>query len=154
MITKLDYKINYQALNLGHSYYDYDIDDTFIHYYNPNFDEMRDVFIHIKIDLLKTETCAELFINLKGSYNVLCDRCLSFMKIDIDKNDYLIFKEGIGEDDETIIYISQGTEFIDLRPHIYDFIALSMPMRHVHNDESDCDQEMLNKLKEYLIEDY
>jgi hypothetical protein len=24
----------------------------------------------------------------------------------------------------------------------------------VHNDESDCDQEMLNKLKEYLLEDY
>jgi sphingosine kinase len=40
------------------SYYDYDIDDTFIHDYNHNFVEMRDVFIHIKIDLLKTETCA------------------------------------------------------------------------------------------------
>lgn len=153
MKNKSDYLINYQSLKLGHTYYNYDVDDNFMQDYNPDFIALKDLSMHIDVDLLKEETSAQLFINLKGSYNVECDRCLHDLQIDIAQDDYLIFKEGKGEDDDTITYISPDINFIDLQPFLYDFIALSIPMKHVHDDESNCDQEMLNKLKEYLIED-
>ncbi|HOB27286.1 MAG TPA: DUF177 domain-containing protein [Bacteroidales bacterium] len=153
MKNKSGYIINYQALKLGHTFYNYDVNDDFMHDYNPDFIAFKDLSMHISIDLLKEETSAQLFINLTGSYYVECDRCLHDLKIDVAQDDYLIFREGNGEDDETITYISPNTNFINLQPFIYDFIALSIPMRHVHDDEANCDQEMIKKLKEYLIEE-
>ena len=39
---------------------------------------------------------------------------------------------------------------LDLAPLIYDFIALAIPIQHMHA-EGECDVEMMNKLNSYMV---
>lgn len=92
-----------------------------------------------------------LNISITGTAKVECDRCLDDMQIDIDCNENLKIQFADRfEDSDDIIYVPQSQTEIDLWPFVYDFIALDIPLVHVHPD-GQCNQEMLNRLSQYMV---
>lgn len=104
-----------------------------------------------KYTATKVPVGLELNFYIKGVAIVECDYCLDDMQIDIDLNESLKIEfSDHDEDDDDIVYVSKDKTEIDLWPFIYDFIALAIPLTHTHK-EGECNQEMLNTLKRYMV---
>ena len=62
---------------------------------------------------------------------------------------YLKYGAEKGDEDEDVIIITKNDSEFDLSDLIYEYITLSLPIHRTHKDESECNQEALEKLKGY-----
>ena len=83
---------------------------------------------------------------------VSCDRCLDDMQISISTEKEILVKEGKGESDDQIIFVSSSDYELDVEPLLYDLLILEVPYRKVHK-EGECNEMMMAKLKELLIDE-
>ncbi len=95
------------------------------------------------------EGCFDLRFHVHGEVTVLCDRCLDEMLQPVDTEDSLVVKYGeeySEEDDYVTIPESEGT--VDVAWFIYEFIALALPIKHVHAPGK-CNRAMIDMLNEH-----
>ena len=96
---------------------------------------------------------------LEGDVELICDRCLENYFQPIQGNYPMIvkFTDEFTEDSDEIIYLPQGDPQVNVAKLIYEFLVVSVPVRHVHPDDEDgnslCDPEMLQKIEELEIRD-
>jgi uncharacterized metal-binding protein YceD (DUF177 family) len=93
-----------------------------------------------------------LNIHTEGTVHVPCDRCLADMELRIDTTDDLVVKFGteyMDEGDYVVVPEEEGT--IDIAPLIYEFVALSMPIKRVHQP-GECDPAMMEILNQHLAD--
>ncbi len=90
----------------------------------------------------------KLAFNIAGSITIQCDRCLDDMEQDIDTEGQIIAKFGdeYSEDDEYVI-VSEDDGVLDVAWLIYEFIALNIPIQHVHAPGK-CNRAMTERLEE------
>ena len=106
----------------------------------------------LQVSLLVTMTSGqyELDFQIEGEVAVICDRCLDEMIQPVECSDQLLVKFGeeyYEQDDLIIVPEEEGT--INVAWYIYEFIALSIPMKHIH-EPGQCNEEMLKKLSKHL----
>lgn len=91
---------------------------------------------------------------MEGTVKVLCDRCLSEMDQEISCEESLTVKfgEDKSEEDDRLVVVSEEEGEIDLSWYMYEFIALQIPIRHIH-EAGECDEEMVKTLKKHLAVD-
>ena len=87
--------------------------------------------------------------SIQGKVFTSCDRCNDPLELPV-KGDYqLVFKFGTeAEDDESLVVLHPDTYEIDLTPHLYEFVTVSLPARIVH-PKGECNEEMIELLKQY-----
>jgi uncharacterized metal-binding protein YceD (DUF177 family) len=96
-------------------------------------------------------------LKIKGKVELQCDRCLENYRQKIkQKTDFFVkFGEKEFEEGENVIWILPEENHLNLAQLIYEYVILSIPLRHVHpkneNGERECNKEMLNKLKNYMV---
>lgn len=90
----------------------------------------------------------ELTFHITGSVIVQCDRCLDDMTQDIVADGRIIakFGEEYSEDDEYVT-VPEDDGVLDTAWLIYEFVALSIPVKHVHAPGK-CDRAMIEMLEE------
>lgn len=109
--------------------------------------------VKIDIEARKNNAGVNLLMQIKGTVEVSCDRCLENCPIEIDFSDSLSIREGQDEEEDelNIMWISSTDREVDLSLYIYESIALELPYQRVHgqdeNGESLCNKEMLAKFK-------
>lgn len=110
--------------------------------------EIQSGNVNVVISLRKAEGCFDMQVNAKGFVVVTCDRCLDDMEQSIEANNRFIVKLGISdsEDDESIT-VDENEGMLDLLWVIYESIALSVPIKHVHAPGK-CNAAMTEKLDE------
>lgn len=93
------------------------------------------------------DSCFRLDIELSGEVEVLCDRCLAPLKLEVEASDTIRVKEddGIESDDDDLMVMAPAETGVDIEWRLYELIALSLPMQRVH-DDGECDQKMLDIL--------
>jgi DUF177 domain-containing protein len=154
----MNYKIELQKLNLGHSKQDFKINGNFFEEFN--YSDIKNADITIKTDIEAKSTSVSLEFHIEGSLEVECDVCLDNFKLKIESTKNLFLRisdrnEGVEEqlEDENKITISKTKEFIDLEKHFFDFIVLSLPMKKTHplneDENRTCNPEFLLKLEEF-----
>ncbi|EHG24112.1 hypothetical protein HMPREF9332_00313 [Alloprevotella rava F0323] len=83
-------------------------------------------------------------ISLQGSINVLCDRCLDELSIDIDTSD--VVRVSYGDEAETTDYdlkfVPHNSNMYNIAWDIYEIAVTSLPLERVH-PEGKCDKDML-----------
>ena len=86
-----------------------------------------------------------------GMVWVPCDRCLDDMELPISSSDKLMVKFGheYAEEGENLIVIPEEEGEINVAWFMYEFIALSIPMKHVHAPGK-CNKAMTSKLSKHL----
>ncbi len=96
-----------------------------------------------------------LALDLEGTVELTCDRCLELYNQPVQKKAHIWIKfgENIQEDGDDVIWLNPEDYQINLAQIIYEYIILSIPLKHVHPSDhegkSSCNPEMLKKLKEY-----
>ena len=92
----------------------------------------------------------EMNFQVEGVVMVPCDRCLDDMEIPIDTHNRLVVKFGkeYAEESDEVVVIPEDEGAINLAWFLYEFIALAIPMKHVHAPGK-CNKAMSSKLKKH-----
>ena len=149
MATLEQYIIDLKALQDDTAHVEYSIDDSFFALLETS--EFQKGNAHVSVDIKRLADSFEMNFQIDGHVVVICDRCLDEMEQEISTADRLFVKYGSdyadGGDEVVIIPEDEGT--INVAWFIYEFMALAVPMRHVHPD-GECNPEMMKKLSAHL----
>ncbi len=128
---------------------EYNLDDDF--FKKIDSPEVKKGLVKAHINVEKKATAFELQFKLDGYVNVPCDRCLDDMEQAIHHQDKLMVKFGERFSEENEIVIVPETEgAINVAWFLYEFIILSIPIKHVHAPGS-CNKTMASKLKKHMV---
>lgn len=146
------YKIPLKDLSAGTHVYEYDLDnDYFRDIEGPEVPKGK---AHAIVEVKKNSQSFELKFYIKGVVQILCDRCLEEMDQEIDAQDKLMVKfgEDYGEEGDSLIIVPEEEGEINIAWYLYEFIALNIPIRHVH-PIGKCSKVMVSKLRRHLAHD-
>lgn len=147
------YNIAFKGLKEGNHLFDYHIRNSFFELFENSLIEEAEADVTISLE--KRNTFMSLHLDLKGSARLTCDRCLDQYDQEIANKADLIIKFGdYGyEDSDEVIWLHPEDYQFNVAQIIYDYIVLGIPLKHIHPDRQDgsseCNPEMLEKLKEY-----
>ena len=128
--------------------YQYQLDNAF--FLDLDAPEVQKGQVNVTLKVRKTSGVYQLDFQTEGEVVVICDRCLDEMEQPIETTDRLKVKLGAEyseEDDMVIVPEEEG--YINVAWFIYEFIALSIPMKHVHAPGK-CNKDMVTKLSKHL----
>jgi uncharacterized protein len=151
------YTIPISGLKEGLHYYDFEINKEFFDQFEES--EIKEGSLTAVVDASKLKTHLDLSVRIKGSVNILCDRCLEEFRQLVSCENKLLVKFGRVSDfsDPDIITLPADEHELDLRQYFYECIILALPIQRMHpadkSGKSACDPEMLNKLKEHIAVD-
>ncbi len=149
------YEINFSGLIDGIHLFDFSADKRFFAEFEET--EIEEGAIDIQVELEKRSAYLRLNFFISGEVELICDRCLGkFMQKVQSVTPILVkFSDTENEDTDEVVYLQQGEHKISIGKLIYEFVVLSIPIRHVHpedeNGRSLCDQEMLKKIEEHSV---
>ena len=151
------YTIPFSGLKEGKHLFDFTADQRFFAGFEES--EIEKGSVNIQVELEKRSTYLRLTFMLEGEVELICDRCLEAYLQPIKSSNIMLvkFSETETDDGDEVIYIHPGSYQVEVAKLIYEFIVLSIPIRHVHPEDQDgnslCDPEMLKKLDEYKAND-
>ena len=128
--------------------YEYQLDNQF--FMDLDAPEVQKGQVDVSLKVRKTSGIYQLDFHTEGVVIVTCDRCLDEMEQPIETDDRLKVKLGIDFSEiDDIVVVPEEDGYINVAWFIYEFIALSIPMKHVHAPGK-CNKEMVNKLSKHL----
>ena len=149
------YEINFSGLSEGIYLFDFSADRRFFAEFDES--EIEEGAVEIHVELEKRSAFMRLNFFISGEVELVCDRCLGNYMQKVESRTPMLVKfiDTETEDTDEVIYLHEGENKINVGKLIYEFIVLSIPIRHVHpednNGNSLCDQEMLKKIDEYKV---
>ncbi|GHS91762.1 hypothetical protein FACS1894203_3070 [Bacteroidia bacterium] len=106
----------------------------------------------VKVNLTVKESAGvyELNFVIDGTIIIPCDRCLDDMDFPVTTTNRLIVKLGkdYSEESDEIVIIPESEGVINLAWFIYEFIVLTIPIKHVHAPGK-CNKTMTSTLKKH-----
>ena len=91
--------------------------------------------VEVKLTVHRTSGAYELTFRLSGYLVLPCDRCLGDMQQPIETEQTLKARLGDGYDDDgELVTVPYADGTLDTAWHLYEMIALQIPLRHVHAD--------------------
>lgn len=109
--------------------------------------EVRGGEVESTVKVSRKNGCFEVTFLSEGEVVVDCSRCLDPVSLPVSTEDKLIVKLGevfLDEGDDIVI-IPEFSQKFDVAWHIYEFIALTIPVQHTH-PEGECNKEMMQRL--------
>ncbi|MDH6341788.1 uncharacterized metal-binding protein YceD (DUF177 family) [Parabacteroides sp. PFB2-12] len=142
------YKIDLKNLPQGVHEYRYLLDNMF--FVNIDGDEVQKGKVDVVLTLKRTSVAFEMDFELSGTVMVPCDRCLDDMELPVETKSRLVVKFGkeYAEESDEIVVIPEEEGAINLAWFLYEFVALAIPMKHVHAPGK-CNKSMSSKLKKH-----
>jgi uncharacterized metal-binding protein YceD (DUF177 family) len=144
------YSIPLTGLKDGGHLYEFEVDDDLFAKFEES--EIRKGSLKAVASLVKRSTHMELKLDITGSVELICDRCLEPYLQKVDTTGKLVIKYGEQweEVDDEVLMIPYGESILDLTQLIYEFSHLGLPIQKVHgedkDDKSECDPEMLKRI--------
>ena len=111
--------------------------------------EIRHGKLSVELTIERKSSLFELTFVTEGTVTVPCDICLEDMDQSIETEDKLVarFGEEYSEDDD-LVTVSKDEGILDVSWFIYEFIALDIPIKHVHAPGK-CNRDMVKALEEH-----
>jgi uncharacterized metal-binding protein YceD (DUF177 family) len=145
-----DYIIKFTSLKDGFHNFSYKIENKFFEHIE--YSETKEAELVVDLSLEKKSTMMILNFEIKGKIKVMCDRCTDDFFTEIESYDELIYRFGTEElGDEKVIVIYPKEIEIDITHPIYEFISLALPIKRLHDDENDCNKDMIEDISKYLL---
>lgn len=151
-----EFEIAFVGLKPGPHVYDYEIGDLFFESYQQQ--EFTRVNARVKLTLDKNPSFLLLKFEVGGKVDVTCDRCGSFLPLDLWDEFNLVVKlvdnpdeMNATEEDPDVYFISRTESHLFVGDWIFEFINLSIPMQRMCSEKEmggpHCNQEVLEMLK-------
>lgn len=148
----MPYTIDLNKLKSDCSSFDYKIDDAF-------FDGVENSLIHhgeLEAKVIVEKKAGDIFhlsMDICGNVAVPCDRCLDDVIIPINVEEEMKVKLGrMDEETDEFLVVTENNPVLEVGNLLYDYIVVAVPIQHVH-DEGQCNEDMVEHLKNYLVED-
>lgn len=144
------YKVILKTLEVGTHTFTYDLDNEYFKKIDSPEVQRGKVAATATVNYNGTEY--EILFQLEGVIMIPCDRCLDDMEWTVNQKSKLIVKFGkaYAEESDEIIVIPEDEGEINLAWFLYEFIALSIPVKHVH-PSGKCNKLMSTKLKKHMV---
>lgn len=149
------YSIQFSGLSEGMHLFDFSVDKRFFAEFEES--EIEEGSVHIQIEMEKRSTYLRLNFLISGEVELICDRCLENYMQPVESHYPMLvkFSDTETDDNDEVIYLNSGDHQLNVAKLIYEFIVLSIPIRHVHPEDEEgnslCDPEMLKKIDEYRV---
>ena len=106
--------------------------------------------VNVTLKITHKTASFELLFRTTGSVYVSCDRCLDDIEMPVESDSRLIVKLGkeYAEESDEVLVISEDDGTLNLAWFLYEFVALAIPMKHVH-PPGKCNRTMTSKLKKH-----
>ena len=142
------YKIPLKSLPEGTQNYEYHLDDQF--FKNIDGPEVQRGSVDVALSVKRTGGTFELKFAINGIILIPCDRCLDNMDFEVATNEHLFVKFGseYSEENDDVVIVPEAEGEIDIAWFLYEFIALTIPLKHVH-PAGKCNKTMSMKLKKH-----
>ncbi len=142
------YKVDLKNLSPGVHEFEYILENKF--FVDIDGDEVQKGKVKVNLTVKRSSMVFDMNFQLEGVVYVPCDRCLDDMDLPISAKNKLIVKFGkeYAEESDEIVIIPEAEGEINLAWFIYEFIALTIPMKHVHAPGK-CNKAMSSKLKKH-----
>lgn len=140
------FKIDLKSLSDEVTTLEWDLDDSYFAALDET--EVESGALHVSLSIRKASGFFELQFHTVGTIEITCDRCLDLMEQPINTDNRLVVKFGgtTSEDDDTVI-VDEDEGILDTSWFIYEFIALAIPIQHVHATGK-CNPAMTRALEE------
>ncbi len=150
------YTIQFKGLKDGFHTFELEIDNKFFEFF-ANKDIERGS-VKAEIILEKKPGLLQFNIFLKGTVNVVCDRCLDFFDFTFEFSGSLFVKftqNMTASGDPDLIFLDTDAYEVDLAQYLYESVTLSLPYRKVHpggkKAKANCNPEMLAILNKIAV---
>ena len=142
------YKVELKNMLSDTCVYKYRLDSQF--FAEIDSPEIQKGELDVTLNVKRTSGVYQLDFQTMGTVIVTCDRCLDEMEQPVESSDTLKVKLG-GEFSEVgdIVIIPEEDGYINVAWFIYEFITLSIPIKHVHA-LGKCNKDMVHKLNKHL----
>ena len=139
-------KIDLKSLKEEESSLEFDLGDQYFEALDDA--EVKKGSLHVSVSIRKATGFFELLFHTAGTVIIPCDRCLDDMEQPVETDNCLIVKLGseFSEEDEVIV-VPENEGILDTSWLIYEFVALVIPIRHVHAPGK-CNAAMTEALEE------
>jgi uncharacterized metal-binding protein YceD (DUF177 family) len=113
-------------------------------------DDIQKGKVKVNLTVRKSAGVYELNFSIDGTIIIPCDRCLDDMDFPVTTTNRLIVKLGkdYSEESDEIVIIPESEGVINLAWFIYEFIVLTIPIKHVHAPGK-CNKTMTSTLKKH-----
>jgi uncharacterized metal-binding protein YceD (DUF177 family) len=144
------YKVDLKNLSPGVHTFEYLLGNKF--FMDIDGDEVQKGKVKVLLDVKRSQVMFEMNFQIEGIVLVPCDRCLDEMELPVESKNRLVVKFGkeYAEENDEIVVIPEDEGAINLAWFLYEFIALTIPMKHVHPPEK-CNKAMSSKLKKHSV---
>jgi len=150
MAGKRKYIISYSGLSIGKHEYEFNLNDKFFE--ELDYSEIKKGDVRIDVRLNKQSSMLMLDFIVRGDVTVPCDRCGDDCKVKLKGEYQLTVKFAGGATDapmeDDLLTLSANDGELDIAHYLYEYTILSLPAKRVHAKESDCNQDVIKKLKE------
>jgi uncharacterized metal-binding protein YceD (DUF177 family) len=140
------FKIDFKELTSEETTVEWDLDKDFFSALDTP--EVGSGALHVSLSIRKASGFFELLFHTVGTVDIVCDRCLDLMEQPIAADNRLVVTLGStsSEEDDTIV-VDEKDGTLDTSWLIYEFIALAIPIKHVHAPGK-CNPAMTKALEE------
>ncbi len=148
------FEIAFVGLPSGVHEFLFDIGDDFFVCFEGSLIKKAKLSASLLLD--KMNNRIDLRFVVQGKVELECDRCLEkyLQEINVDKELFVKFGDQWEEQSDEIIIIPFNESHIDVSQYFYEFIILSLPIRHLHpggeKKEDNCDEQTLKEIQKYL----
>ena len=139
--------IRFSGLKPGRYNYGFTLTDEFFEGFEN--DEIVSGNVKIDVEMERMERMLMFTFSLCGEVTTLCDRCLGELKVPIEGEEHLCvrFSDTETTDDEDVAVLPESAFELDLTQWLYEYVAVRIPMQHIHPD-GECDPEVTKFIKE------
>ena len=136
-------------MSIGTHQYEFHLDNLF--FKNIDGTEFQKGDVKVLLTVTKTALTHEFNFKFEGVVQVPCDRCLDEMDQPVSSQNRLFVKLGkeYSEESDEIVIIPEEEGEINLAWFLYEFIALAIPMKHVHAPGK-CNKTVSSKLHKHM----
>jgi uncharacterized metal-binding protein YceD (DUF177 family) len=149
MYSSESFKIDLKDLKEPKTVLEYNLSNSYFE--TINSPEVKKGVVRVVLSIRKTDIFFELLFNAEGTIQIACDHCLDEMDQNIKSETRLVVKYGdeYSEEDD-IVTIPEDEGILDVTWLIYEFIALNIPIKHVHAPGK-CNREMLALIEKHSV---
>ena len=142
------YKVDLKGMQEDVQEYEYLLDNQF--FINIGGEDVQKGRVKVSLTVNRRKGFFDFAFVLSGIVIVPCDRCLDDMDFPIETAARLVVKFGkdYAEESDEIVVIPESEGIINLAWFLYEFVALAIPIKHIHAPGK-CNKQMTSKLKKH-----
>jgi len=141
-----EYKLPLKSMPVGTQTFEYRIGKQF--FVNMESTDIHDADIDVSLTVVHKNDIYSLSFRIKGVLTLICDRCLDNLEWPIDTTyDFSVkYGEDYNDDSDELLIIPESDNYLNVAYMLYDTIALTIPIKHVH-PAGKCNRQMSAILK-------